>query len=96
LFNELVRSGVLAPTADGRHREFTRDYAFSSPSAAAAIVAGRSANGRTHWLDEKSGLSYGAWQEARVNQALVQQSLGDRSLAEIGAMPIQASNAEEM
>jgi hypothetical protein len=70
LFGELVRTGVLVLTTDGRHREFSRDYAFSSPSAAAAIVTGRSANGRTHWVDETSGLTYGAWQEAKVNQAL--------------------------
>lgn len=74
LFRELVRSGVLVPTADGRHREFARDYAFSSPSAAAAVVAGRSANGRTHWVDERTGLSYAAWQEARVNQALARST----------------------
>lgn len=89
LFNELVRTGVLAPTADGRHRQFTKDYAFSSPSAAAAIVAGRSANGRIHWTDEKSGLTYGAWQEARVNQALGRPSLGERLLEELNRTPDQ-------
>jgi hypothetical protein len=72
LYKELARNGVLALTADGRHREFTRDHAFSSPSAAASVVAGRSANGRTHWVAEGSGQTYAAWQEARVNQALAQ------------------------
>lgn len=76
LFNELVRIGVLVPTGDGRHREFSRDYAFSSPSAAAAIVAGRAANGRTHWIEENTRLTYGAWQEARVNQALEKSASG--------------------
>lgn len=28
---------------------FTRDYIFSSPSYAAGVVMGRSANGRTEW-----------------------------------------------
>jgi hypothetical protein len=77
LFNELVRVGVLVPTADNRHREFSRNYAFSSPSAAAAIVAGRAANGRIHWIEENTRLTYGAWQEARVNQALGRSALGD-------------------
>ncbi len=72
LFKELVRSGVLALTSDGRHREFTRDYAFSSPSAAAAVVSGRSANGRTQWLTETSGQTYGGWQEMRVNAMLAE------------------------
>jgi len=30
---------------------FTQDYSFSSPSTAAAVVLGRSANGRIEWKD---------------------------------------------
>jgi hypothetical protein len=70
LFRELVRTNVIVQTADGLHREFSKDYAFSSPSAAAAVVAGRSANGRTHWIDSATGQTYGTWQEARVNRVL--------------------------
>jgi hypothetical protein len=87
LFKELVRNGVLVTTADAHHRQFTRDYAFSSPSAAAAIVTGRSANGRTHWIVEGSGETYAAWQEARINQVLTQPNLSDRLLAELDAIP---------
>jgi hypothetical protein len=36
---------------------FTRDYLFSSPSTAAAIVMGRNANGRVEWKD-KNGKSF--------------------------------------
>lgn len=32
---------------------FTKDYIFSSPSLAAAVVLGRNANGRTEWKNEK-------------------------------------------
>lgn len=32
---------------------FTKDYPFSSASAAAAIILGRSANGKTEWKDEE-------------------------------------------
>lgn len=32
---------------------FTKDYPFSSASAAAAIILGRSANGKTEWEDEE-------------------------------------------
>jgi hypothetical protein len=74
LFRELVRANIIVQTADGMHREFSKDYAFSSPSAAAAVVAGRSANGRTHWIDSATGQTYGAWQEARVNRALEGQA----------------------
>lgn len=69
LFKELVQAGVLAPTPDGKFNTFTRDYAFSSPSAAAAVVTGRNANGRMHWREVGSERTYGQWQEDQV-QAL--------------------------
>ncbi len=69
LFNDLVAKGVLAPIADGQHNEFTQDYAFSSVSAAAAVVSGRTANGRTHWVIEGTELSYGQWAAEQVAKA---------------------------
>ena len=45
----LIANGVLA-LAEGLYR-FTQDYSFSSPSTAAAVVLGRSANGRIEWRD---------------------------------------------
>ena len=65
LFKQLVDEGVLV--ADGEHLSFSDDYAFSSPSAAAAVVSGRSANGRTSWLVQGSGQTYAAWQEQQLN-----------------------------
>lgn len=69
LFNHLVTQGVLKPTLDGTLNEFAEDYVFSSPSAAAAVVAGRSANGRTHWVTESTRQTYGDWQADQVTQA---------------------------
>jgi len=37
--------------SDGKHYQFSQDYVFSSPSLAAAVVLGRSANGRVEWKD---------------------------------------------
>lgn len=37
---------------------FTQDYSFDSPSAAAGIVGGRSANGRREWTT-LDGRQYG-------------------------------------
>jgi len=48
---ELIANGVLQ--AEGASYRFTQDYAFSSPSTAAAVVLGRSANGRIEWKDAK-------------------------------------------
>ena len=49
---ELIQNGVLQREED--HFRFTQDYAFSSPSAAAAVVLGRSANGRVEWKDARN------------------------------------------
>jgi hypothetical protein len=66
LFNQLVDEGVLLLDG-GEHYVFGEDYAFSSPSAAAAVVCGRSANGRTAWVVEDTGQTYAAWQEQQLN-----------------------------
>lgn len=69
LFQQLCADGVLVEDA-GKHRLFSRDHAFSSPSAAAAIVSGRSANGRVTWLVEGAKQTYGDWQSAQVEAEL--------------------------
>lgn len=48
LRNKLLESGVL-----DENYAFTKDYIFSSPSTAASIVMGRSANGMTEWETDK-------------------------------------------
>lgn len=60
LHAELVRSGVLAP--DGEHCRFTEDYAFRSPSAAAAAVNGRPSNGQVEWKTDPGGYTYRDWE----------------------------------
>jgi len=61
LRTDLVSQNVL--TKDGRHFVFTQDYTFNSPSTAAGVVQGRSANGRLDWQDA-SGRTLRAIQEA--------------------------------
>lgn len=50
LRQDLISNEVLQRV--GESYVFQQDYSFSSPSTAAAIVLGRSANGRTEWKDE--------------------------------------------
>lgn len=69
LFQQLCEDGVLVEAERGLRR-FTTDYAFSSPSAAAAVVLGRSANGRKEWKVENSSLTYGEWQDQQVSEAV--------------------------
>lgn len=47
----LVELGVLKPGAGGF--VFAQDYEFDSPSTAAGVLLGRSANGRIEWKDEQ-------------------------------------------
>jgi len=68
LFKQLVDEGVLVADG-GEHLTFSDDYAFSSPSVAAAVVCGRSANGRTSWVVEGSGETYAAWQDRQLSAA---------------------------
>lgn len=60
LHHDLIESGMLAP-AVGLFREFLRDTAFSSPSAASAVVWGRSDNGRTSWTLPDTGQTLAEW-----------------------------------
>jgi hypothetical protein len=69
LFNQLCADGVLVEDGHGRRR-FTQDQAFSSPSAAAAIVSGYPVNGRTAWKAAETGETYADWQDRRVEELL--------------------------
>lgn len=64
LYAELRRSGVL--TENGAHCVFAQDYAFRSPSAAAAAVNGRASNGQIDWRTADGGLTYKDWEAQQV------------------------------
>jgi hypothetical protein len=64
IYHELCGNGTLL-IKEG-HAFFQRDFAFSSPSAAGAIVTGRSINGRTAWKHAISGQTYEDWEKAQI------------------------------
>jgi Domain of unknown function (DUF4357) len=70
LREKLVKDGTIALAEDRKSMRFVRDQVFASPSAAAAVVRGRSANGRLEWKIPGSGISYGKWQTNSVEQAV--------------------------
>jgi hypothetical protein len=72
LREKLDADGTLVPSDGGKAAVFTRSYVFASPSAAAAVVAGRSANGRVEWKVQGTGVSYGSWQSESVDRALAE------------------------
>ena len=66
LKNTLIMSGVLTPATDDLY-SFTEPYAFNSPSAAAAVVLDRNANGRTEWKVKGSKRTYADWKLAQLD-----------------------------
>lgn len=64
LYAELVAQGILE--SNGDHRIFTKSYAFNSPSAAGAVVNGRSTNGTTAWKLKGSKKTYKEWEEEEL------------------------------
>lgn len=65
LFNELVTTGILVEQGSGQ--VFTDNYAFKSPSAAAAVVNGRPANGTVEWK-LVNGKTYKEWEADQLAQ----------------------------
>lgn len=64
LYAELVGSSVLIP--EGTHRKFAQSYAFKSPSAAAAVVLGRPANGQLEWKIKGTSTTYRDWEARQI------------------------------
>lgn len=76
LHAELCDKGILELDSSGTRR-FTQDYSFSSPSAAAAVVFGRSSNGREAWSVTGTGETYAARQEQQLLEANITEAEGD-------------------
>ena len=70
LHSKLIEDGVLSPRTGSNFMFFTRDYVFASPSAAAAVIAGRSANGRAEWVIQNSRQTYGEWEQEGIDEAM--------------------------
>ncbi|WP_104131325.1 DUF4357 domain-containing protein [Cryobacterium sp. M91] len=61
LHGKLIADASILVESSGR-AVFARDVAFASPSAAGAVVTGRTCNGRTAWLSIETGETFGHWQ----------------------------------
>jgi len=67
LYSALVANSTLVPGPEAA--TFSTDYAFSSPSAAAAIIHGRPANGRIDWRHATSGITFADWESSQLEAA---------------------------
>ncbi|MBT9384523.1 GIY-YIG nuclease family protein [Pseudooceanicola sp. CBS1P-1] len=66
---QLLESGRAEQTGAGSFR-LLEDVALSSPSAASVLLFGTSRNGRADWIHKESGMTYGEWKAAQVDQAV--------------------------
>jgi Domain of unknown function (DUF4357) len=66
LHAELIQTGLLRE--EGEHRRFSENYAFRSPSAAAAVVTGRPSNGRTEWKVQGQRKTYKEWEAEKLSR----------------------------
>jgi hypothetical protein len=64
LQDQLLASGVMV--REGDKARFTANYAFNSPSAAATVVFGRPANGRTEWKHIGSNVTLHTWEAGQL------------------------------
>ncbi|WP_280438011.1 DUF4357 domain-containing protein [Nocardia carnea] len=66
---------TLVQSPDGESLYFARDSVFASPSAAAAVVTGRAANGRKTWMVQGSRKTYGEWETEGIEEAIPDENL---------------------
>ncbi|SBS34613.1 hypothetical protein MSP8887_02189 [Marinomonas spartinae] len=64
--DELIEGGVIV--TKGESLVFQQDYLFSSPSSAAAVIMGRSANGLKEWKDS-TGRDLASVEEVEIKEA---------------------------
>jgi hypothetical protein len=65
-----LREGLIKKNQlvdDGEHYRFSDDVAFTSPSAAAAVVLDRNSNGRTEWKVTGTKTTYDEWQQSAAS-----------------------------
>jgi hypothetical protein len=66
LRERLLGDGSLVPGSSAELLVFATDVIFASPSAAAAVVAGRSASGPVEWKIAETGQAYRDWRAATL------------------------------
>jgi len=66
LRDQLIKDGTICQVDGSQFLEFVEDYAFKSPSAAAAVIIGRNANGRRNWK-VKNGQTLKQWQDQQLS-----------------------------
>lgn len=66
LRDSLLETGKLIDNGDPDHYAFSENVGFASPSAAAAVIAAGSRNGRTYWRVDGTNQTYADWHDAKL------------------------------
>lgn len=74
LHTELIRMGIIQIQSTGKLGVFTSNYAFKSPSAAAAVINGRPSNGTTEWKVKGQSLTYKDWESQQLSASLGEEA----------------------
>jgi hypothetical protein len=77
LREQLVADGLLKDSPQTDFFQFVENVPFTSPSAAAAVVAASNRNGRLTWKLERTGQTYAEWQQAKLDDVAEKDSLAD-------------------
>jgi len=67
LRDKLLANGQMIDDGSSELYRFVTDVVFSSASAAASIIAARSASGPLEWKLESTGQTYRDWRAARLD-----------------------------
>lgn len=84
LRDDLVESGRLVDRDDPQLLVFADNVAFDSPSAAAAVVLGRNANGRIEWKTADTDKTYADWQALQLKLAGVDAAPEEVAVPAVG------------
>lgn len=69
---QLIEDGRLKESVDPTYLQFTHDVPFRSPTAAAAVILNRNANGRTEWkVADGTGRSLKEYQDDQLEDVIV-------------------------
>lgn len=66
LREQLIKDGVIIKDEVSGTLSFARDHKFNSPSAAAAVIIGRNANGRRNWKLAETGETLKQFQDRQL------------------------------
>ena len=75
LRKDFIDQGVIVQ--DGQHYVFTQDWVFNSPSTAAGVILGRTANGRIEWKT-KDGTTLKELQSAAAEKDVIPETGKDK------------------